>query len=145
MNTYHANFASLQRAANPNIGPLQYEAPPRLVFDMALGIVNKRKWRIADARPPTPGRRDATIEAVARSLIMGFPDDVVIRITPAGNGTRVDVRSASRHAWPDFGSNASRVQALLDDIDDEMNAPEPRRQPEAPKGPQPPKRQPANR
>jgi hypothetical protein len=39
------------------------------------------------------------------------------------------------------------VQALIDDIDDGVNAvPANRRQPEAPKGPQPPpKRQPANR
>jgi hypothetical protein len=139
---YPLAFAPLQRAAYPNIGTLQYDAPPKLVFDIALAVIAKRKWRVADARPPAPGRREATIEATARSLIMGFPDDVVIRVTPVGNGTRVDIRSASRHPWHDFGVNASRVQALLDDIDDAVNAaPEPRRQPlpPEPKG-QPPKR-----
>lgn len=142
MNSYHARFAALQRAAYPNIGPLQYDAPPKAVFDTALNIVTKRKWRIANAEPPSPGRRDAVIEAVAHSLIMGFPDDVVIRIAPIGTGTRVDVRSASRHAWPDFGGNGSRVQALLDDIDDAVGA-APRQAPSAEPKPAPaPKRQP---
>jgi uncharacterized protein (DUF1499 family) len=130
LNAYSAGFASLQRAAYPNLGPLQYDAPPKLVYDIALALVTKRKWRIADARPPAPARRDAAIEAVARSLIMAIPDDVVIRLTPIGGGTRVDIRAASRHPWPDLGVNAARVQALLDDIDDAVtSAPEPRRQP----------------
>jgi uncharacterized protein (DUF1499 family) len=141
LNTYHAAFAALQRASYPNIVPLQYDAPPKLVYDTVLKLVDKRKWRIADALPPA-GRREAVIEAATRSLIMGFPDDVVIRITPLGAGTRVDVRSASRHPWPDLGTNASRVQGLLDDIDDAVSsAPEPRRPPEPqPKAPPAPKR-----
>jgi hypothetical protein len=147
MAAYPPAFVPLQRAAYPNLGSLQYDAPPKLVFDIALALINKRKWRVADARPPAPGRREAVIEAVARSLIMGFPDDVVIRITPLGSGTRVDIRSASRHPWHDFGVNASRVQALLDDIDEAVNAaPEPRRQPPPPEPKnQPPKRPPEKR
>ena len=49
---------------------------------------------------------------------MGFREDVAIRVSPQGNGSRVDVRSASRYALHDFGSNASRIRALLDDIDE---------------------------
>ena len=141
MNIYHSSFAAKQRAAYPNIASLQYNVAPKTAFDAALNVITKRKWRIADVEPPSPARRDATIEAVAHSLIMGFADDVLIRVTPTGTGTRVDVRSASRHAWSDFGGNAARVQSLLDDIDDAITAaPEPRREPEPP--PAPAKRQP---
>jgi uncharacterized protein (DUF1499 family) len=133
LNDYPAAFAALQRAAYPNVMPLQYDAPPKLVFDNALAVITKRKWRVADARAPAPTRRDGAIEAVARSLIMGFSDDIVIRVTPVGAGTRVDVRSASRYPWPDIGANASRVQALLDDIDEAVSsAPTPRQEPEKP-------------
>jgi uncharacterized protein (DUF1499 family) len=67
------------------------------------------------------------IEAVAQTLIMGFRDDVVVRVSPLGSGARVDVRSASRYGFHDFGTNASRVRALLEDIDDAAgSAPEPR-------------------
>ena len=49
---------------------------------------------------------------------MGFRDDVVIRVSAAGAGTRVDMRSASRYGLSDFGANAARIRSLLDDIDD---------------------------
>jgi uncharacterized protein (DUF1499 family) len=138
--------AQLQHSAYPDIGPLELDVPPKYAYDIALAIVTKRKWHVVDALPPTPGRRDGTIEAVARTLVMGFRDDVVIRVIPAGSGARVDVRSASRYGWHDFGANASRVRALLADIDDAVGAaPEPRPAP-PPRRPQPPpRRAPANR
>ena len=55
LNAYPVAFAPLQHAAYPNIAPLQYDVPPKLVYDIALALVTKRKWRIADARPPIVG------------------------------------------------------------------------------------------
>jgi uncharacterized protein (DUF1499 family) len=134
-----AAAATLQRRAYPDLAPLQLSNPPKAAYDTALAIVTKRKWRVVDARPPGPGRREATIEAIARTPIMGFRDDVVIRITPLGGGSQVDVRSASRFGNHDFGTNASRVRSLLEDIDD-LAGVEPR-----PDRPPPPTRQPARR
>ena len=48
---------------------------------------------------------------------MGLRDDVVVRVRPAREGARVDVRSASRYGYTDLGANAERVEALLDDIE----------------------------
>jgi len=79
-------------------------------------VITKRKWRVVDARPPQAGRRDGLIEAVARTPIMGFRDDVVVRVRPAREGARVDIRSASRYGRSDLGVNASRVRALIEDI-----------------------------
>jgi len=136
--------AEQQRAAYPDIGPLGAGATPQAAYDAALAIVTKRRWRIVEARTPQAGRRDGRIEAVARTPIMGFRDDVVIRISPLGQGARVDLRSASRYGTHDFGANAARLRALLEDIDAAAGAaPEPRA--EAPKKETPPKRQPANR
>ena len=137
-----AAVAQAQRAAYPDIAPLQVNAPAKVAYDIALALVTKRKWYVVDARPPVPGRRDAVIEAVARTPIMGFRDDVVIRISAAGDGARVDMRSASRYGLYDFGTNAARIRSLLEDIDDAVSsAPEPRPEPE--KKPPPSKRQPA--
>jgi len=140
-----AATAERQRAAYPDIVPLQLAVPPKTAYDVALALATKRKWLLLDTRPPTPGRRDGTIEAVARTPIMGFRDDVVIRVSPLRDGARVDLRSASRYGTHDFGANAARLRSLLEDIDEAANsAPEPRA--EAPKKePTPPKRQPANR
>ncbi|MBZ0146911.1 MAG: DUF1499 domain-containing protein, partial [Pseudorhodoplanes sp.] len=62
--------------------------------------------------------REGRIEAVARTPIMGFRDDIVIRVRTAPDGARIDVRSASRYGRHDFGTNAARIRSLLDDIDD---------------------------
>src|SRR6202142_2405213 len=134
--------AQAQRTAYPDIAPLQESVPPKLAYDIALALVNKRKWHVVDPRPPAAGRREAVIEAVARTPIMGFRDDVVIRVSAAGAGARVDMRSASRYGLHDFGANAARIRSLLEDIDDAVNAaPEPRPEPKA----QPPKRAPVKR
>jgi uncharacterized protein (DUF1499 family) len=114
--------ATLQKETWPDIEPLNVGVSPRAAFDGAMAVITKRKWRIVDSRAPAPGR-DGHIEAIARTLVMGFRDDVTVRIRPAGEGARVDVRSASRFGAIDFGANAERVMALLDDIDDAAATP----------------------
>jgi uncharacterized protein (DUF1499 family) len=109
--------AELQRAAYPDIAPLQLSVPTKTAYDVALAIATKRKWALVDTRAPTPGRAGA-IEAVARTPIMGFREDVAIRISAQGAGARIDVRSASRYGMHDLGGNASRIRALLEEIDD---------------------------
>src|SRR5262252_723682 len=69
--------AEQQRIAYPDIGPLGTNATPESAYNAALAVVNKRRWRVVDARPPqAAGRREGRIEAVARTAIMGFRDDV---------------------------------------------------------------------
>ena len=140
-----AAVAEQQRAAYPDIGPLQVDAPVKTVYDVALALVTKRKWHIADARSPGPTRRDGVIEATARTPIMGFRDDVVIRVSATADGARVDMRSASRYGLYDFGANAARLRSLLEDIEDGVGAaPEPRPEP-VKKAQPPPKRPPPKR
>jgi hypothetical protein len=42
----------------------------------------------------------------------------VIRVRPAPDGARIDVRSAARYGRHDLGANADRIRSLLSDIDD---------------------------
>ena len=53
------------------------------------------------------------IEANEASRWFGFVDDVVIRVSADGAGSRIDVRSVSRMGRSDFGVNAGRVRAYL--------------------------------
>jgi len=108
--------AELQKEAWPDIEPLIVPVSTRAAFDATMTLITKRKWRIVDARAPLPGR-DGHIEAIARTPIMGFRDDVVVRIRTTRQGTQIDLRSASRYGYTDFGGNAGRVMALRDDID----------------------------
>jgi hypothetical protein len=139
--------AELQRAAYPDIEPEDTSAPPQQAFDVAMKVVTKRRWRIVDSRPPREAdagsgsdpraARDGIIEAVARSPILGFPEDVVVRVRPTTDGTRIDVRSASRYGRSDLGSNAERVRDLISDIDDILTAPQGEEEPERKPPPRP--------
>ena len=108
--------AELQRKAFPDIEPVSVELPVDRTFAIVLRLVNKRKWLIIDERPPRLPRNIGTIEAVARTPIMGFREDVAIRVRPDGEDSRVDIRSSSRYFESDLGSNASRVSKLMEDI-----------------------------
>ena len=42
--------AEQQRKAYPDVGPLATNATPQAAYDAALAVVNKRRWRVVDAR-----------------------------------------------------------------------------------------------
>ena len=107
--------AEQQRLYYPDIETVELDVPAQRAYEVTLQLVNKRKWRVVDERPPQP-RREGHIEAIAQTPIMGFREDVSIRVTPDGDGSRVDLRSASRYFESDLGSNAARITRLTDDI-----------------------------
>jgi uncharacterized protein (DUF1499 family) len=109
--------AEQQRSAYPDIETVELEVSVQRAYELTLQIVTKRKWLVIDERPPQPPRRIGRIEAVARTPIMGFREDVSIRITADGDDdSRVDIRSSSRYFESDLGSNAARVTKLMDDL-----------------------------
>lgn len=112
--------AEQQLAAYPDIEPVDGDISTRSAYDAALAIINRRRLRVVEERPPDQGRPEGRIEAVARTPIMGFRDDVVVRIRPFESGARVDVRSSSRYGVFDFGTNAARVRTLLEQIEAEF-------------------------
>src|SRR6201997_3952083 len=148
--TYAGLYAAEQQhAAYADIEPDDTTATPQDAFAAAMKVIAKRKWRGVDARPPQAAMprvldaraaqpstvRDGVIEAVARTPILGFRDDVVVRIRPTIDGTRIDIRSASRYGRHDLGTNAKRVRSLIDDIDDVLSTPQPEKKPTPPPKP----------
>src|SRR5580693_9275424 len=138
--TYAGLYAAEQQhAAYSDIEPDLTDSTAQEAYDAAMKVITKRKWRVVDARPPQAGPpvapnargpqpvsvgREGIIEAIARTPIMGFRDDVVVRIRTTSDGARIDVRSASRYGRHDFGTNASRVRNLISDIDDVLALPQ---------------------
>src|SRR5690349_21857232 len=86
--------AEQQRIAYPDIGTVELELPAPRAYEVVLQVVNKRKWNVVDDRKPE-GRRDGHIEAITKSFLMGFREDVTIRIKADGEDSRVDIRSSS--------------------------------------------------
>jgi uncharacterized protein (DUF1499 family) len=104
---YEKDVAGKQRAAYPDIAPVKAKLAPAEAFKRALDAANAMPgWAVVDSDPAT-GR----IEANETSRWFRFTDDVVIRVTADGTGSRIDVRSVSRVGRSDFGVNAARVRA----------------------------------
>lgn len=101
--------AAQQRAAYPDLEPLVLPLPAARVFDAAVRTMEDLGWEIVHR-----DRRAGAIEAVERSTVFRFADDVVVRIRKQGASTRVDVRSRSRVGRSDLGVNAERIRRLLD-------------------------------
>jgi uncharacterized protein (DUF1499 family) len=62
------------------------------------------------------------IDAVARSLLFRFPDDITIRLRAGVGETRIDLRSASRVGRHDFGANARHIRDFAREIEALANA-----------------------
>jgi uncharacterized protein (DUF1499 family) len=99
------SIARQQREAYPDIVPVQLPVAPPQAFERALAAAERMGWAIA-AADADAGR----IEATDTTLWYGFKDDVVIRISVDGDGSRVDVRSMSRLGGSDVGANAERIR-----------------------------------
>jgi uncharacterized protein (DUF1499 family) len=131
------HIAELQRKAYSDIEPDLTTATPQEAYDAVLKVITKRKWHIVDARPPQGAApRDGLIEAIARTPILSFRDDVAVRVRATPDGARIDVRSASRYGRHDLGVNAARVRALIEDVDDVLSAPATEKKQPAPKSTQ---------
>lgn len=101
-------LAAQQKAGYPDLGPLTVSLPPDQAFNHALAAAAEMGWELVDA-----SLTDGRIEATDTTFWFGFKDDIVIRITPASGGSRIDVRSVSRVGKSDVGTNARRIQAFL--------------------------------
>jgi uncharacterized protein (DUF1499 family) len=100
--------ASIQKSAYPDIQPLDLADDAARAFERALHAARGMGWRIV-AVAPEEGR----IEATATTPLLRFKDDVVIRVTSRGNGSRIDMRSKSRLGKSDLGANAKRIRAYF--------------------------------
>lgn len=110
-------IARLQRQAYPDIEPLRAAVPPAEAFNAALETARELDWTIV-ATDPAAGR----IEASDRTFWFGFTDDIVVRVAPASDGARVDVRSKSRVGKSDIGTNARRIRSFLQELKERVAA-----------------------
>jgi uncharacterized protein (DUF1499 family) len=98
----------LQRHGYPDLAPVTLPIPLDQAFDRALAAAQEAGWQIV-----TADKSSGRIEATDTTRWFGFEDDVVVRLTPWGAGTRVDMRSVSRIGRSDIGTNARRIRQYL--------------------------------
>jgi Protein of unknown function (DUF1499) len=119
-------FTAEQQKAYPDLRTFVIDRSVQETFELVEDAVRKLKWRIAMSEPPV-GRpaKGGTIEATDNTLVVGFTDDIVIRVEGSVNRSRIDVRSASRHGQHDLGQNATRVRRFLAELQTRLESTSP--------------------
>ncbi len=108
---YAPETATLQHEAYPGIHSIVINQTPSELAVKVRAYMTAQGWKVVSEPDNTQ-----QVEAVATSSLFKFEDDIAVRFTPEGQGTRVDVRSASRVGKSDLGANARRIEALLIDL-----------------------------
>jgi uncharacterized protein (DUF1499 family) len=106
--------AEEREKAYPDIRPMELERSVTETFDIVHEAVKRLGWTIVLNEPPAeePGR----IEATNRTMIMGYTDDALIRVTGDDTHAFIDVRSASRYGMHDLGANAEHIRELFAEV-----------------------------
>ena len=100
--------ADLQRRGYPDLVSLDLPLPSDAAFAKAIEAARAMDWEIVSTRPA-----EGILEATDTTAWFGFHDDIVVRIRPAGEHCRVDVRSTSRVGRGDAGKNADRIRTYF--------------------------------
>lgn len=110
-------FAERQLAGFPDLVPLRINRSCEETFDLVVDAVRRQRMSIMSEVPPSQTNgRVGRLEAVDRTMIVGFYDDVSVRVSGDDSQAVVAIRSASRFGRHDLGRNVRRVRDLLHEI-----------------------------
>ncbi|WP_127075219.1 DUF1499 domain-containing protein [Rhodomicrobium lacus] len=118
---YDAAFAPLQAQAYPDIKPLVVQRPLIDVYTSVRDVVKTLNWKILEEQAPE-ATKAGHIEAVDKTLLFGFVEDIAIRVTGNAKSARVDIRSSSRFGQHDLGRNAERVRRFMTEVKNRLAA-----------------------
>jgi uncharacterized protein (DUF1499 family) len=125
---WHVDPATAPRPGTPNAYLLRdidgdapaamLAAPPEAVA-AALDRVAATAPRVTRLAGSAAGGH---VTYVQRSRIMGYPDAMSIRLSPVGDGTRIEIFSRSRFGYSDAGVNAARVARWMARLEDALGS-----------------------
>jgi uncharacterized protein (DUF1499 family) len=113
------DISAAQSRAYPHLRPVDLAQPPAEALQLAEQAARNMGWHIVDVAPG-----EGRLEATDTTFYFGFSDDVVVRVRPAPNGSRLDVRSESRVGLGDAGTNARRIAKYLSELRQLAGSPE---------------------
>ena len=118
-----AAFAEAQTRAFPDLKPIFINRSVGEAYEVVNDAVRRLGMDVVSEVPPGDGApARGLVEAVDRTLVWGFYDDVVVRVVGNSVTAQIDVRSASRYGRHDLGRNAERTRRLLREIVSRLEA-----------------------
>jgi hypothetical protein len=106
-------------AAFPNARDRSYPIEAGQMFALVAALADARGWEPRAQREPQTPLAEGQVNAVATSLL-GWRDEVAIRIEGNPQGAIISMRSAALHTGPDFGGNGRRIEEFLTALDERV-------------------------
>lgn len=106
-------------AAFPNARTRAYPIEAPQIYALAAQLADARGWEPRARRAPQNPLAEGQINAVATTLL-GWRDEVAIRITGNARGSLVAMRSTALHGVHDLGENGRRIEEFLAALDNQI-------------------------
>jgi hypothetical protein len=89
------------------------------MFEVVGRLIDAQGWDVRATRAPLDALDTGQYNAVVTTLL-GFSQEVAVRVAGGADGATVDMRSTSLSSFPDFGENGQRVEAFLLELDNQV-------------------------
>lgn len=106
-------------AAYPNARSRNYPIEAPQMFTLVETLLDMLGWDVRARRAPLTALDAGQLNAVVTTLL-GFRQEVALRIAGGPEGTTISMRSASLSSFPDFGENGQRVESFLLELDNQV-------------------------
>ncbi len=97
--------AELHRSHYGHLTPIITDLAPLAAYERALDVAQTLGWEVTYRDP-----KALHFEALERTALFGFIDDVAVRVSSTDSGSKIDLRSVSRVGVSDLGANAKRIE-----------------------------------
>lgn len=106
-------------AAFPNARTRTYPIAAQQMFGLIEQLGRANGWEPRARRAPTHPLDEGDLNAIATTLL-GWRDEVAVRVQGTAAGSTVDMRSAAAHGWLDLGENGRRIEQFLLALDERI-------------------------
>lgn len=113
-----ADYAAIE-PAYPNAKDRNYPIEAAQMFAIVSSLVDSQGWEARARREPQTPLAEGQVNAVATTLL-GWREEVAIRIRGVPQGSIVSMRSAALHPGHDLGENGRRIEAFLAALDQQV-------------------------
>lgn len=109
-----------QISAYPEVSGRQYDSAQDHVLKAVLKVLKEQGFAVTATSGTAGEDMDVSVEATAKTFILGLHSDVVVRLRDEAEQTTVDMRSVSRYGRYDMGFNAGLIGTFFNALDLEM-------------------------
>ena len=106
-------------AAFPNARNRSYPIEAGQMYALIVALVDGRGWEPRARREPQTPLAEGQVNSVVTTLL-GWRDEVAIRIQGDPQGSTIAMRSVALHDGPDFGGNGRRIEEFLTALDERV-------------------------